>query len=1425
VFPPPFQTLLTFGFGTSYLAHHHTMNFLRTSTSKRPLGNSTHISNIVKNPYKIRKKHSLVQKKGNHEQRCDDVLLADDKQGNSQGPYQSEDNQGDIEKGNKDCDMEEVNQTDTQKPSVLGPFSVTPFGVYCTICICPLGSGQDITTKTICRHLSQHPELKVKTLQRCQTLLQSELKRLKNSKSQTLYLKFTTGSMVQKWACSCSTHLFNHQKTALFHARRAKGCNPLDIHQILCHTSICGRVVHPDCIPSSHNEELHFLSPHHHLNTTSRAITLNFSNTKKKLLKYELQSENIDSYVAFFHPLVVDVGDMSLDATLCQFIGYCNDPILEHESELGLLLNASRNWLEEYSRLHVNMIPANTRAGIMNLGGEDIGEISCNITFSMRLGNAKLLDELDPMLKFCWRSPDSIFNDLKEEVCFLYQTIEDGFDFSDFIKRAIIPRFLLRILLQTQPNAFSLMLGVLFCIARGFRKVGNDGVKLVSCARFASQASAQISLYRAGVCGYLACLKNNLESESKKLVVEARASAVLNLVCPQIRRCREQQRRKPPRFIKSISPNGDITVGSIFVPKSKWSTAIPHLVSLCKDLLNLILIGDQWADILDIDKEITVVIGENQCSFSLNGTNISSSNLKLVDSAMARDKLEQLQAFMEIAFHGMGCGALRGTEVERLDDSFQSIIWHNNACYYHACVIKQFSWRSMKSKPLIEHRLPDTVSRIFLLCAHLSRSTKSSSLLFQRSNRKYTMNWAFQKLYNLPQLPTLLDMRHIETSIQNLIFPDSSVWDGVLTATEESATSAGHNFSTHKRHYGSKLEGSRELLYREFHAGIGEVHRRATSARSLDAPGLLNALRILYGPRAEYMSSAQESLTWSSAVENHKHTICLIPCGGGKSVSWIVPAYARLLNGLQRQTIFVLFPYSFLMKHQLESTLSLIGDVGLSLSIVSLRLSCISERGLPDSLSNDSDLPHIVYATVDAMASLMRHHSCHLKRWAEKSLLSKIFIDEIHCIFTESFRSVYEDISTISSYSVPIVGLSGSLPEPFLPSLFSFFHLGDIQQATIIKGGDPIRTGFRLSVSSVKHHSHLAAKFAKNFIDRHKSKGNDYSVHILCALKSDVDIISSEIDIFENYTLGRVTGDSSCDHMERTAADWREGKIDILVSTTVALVGNESSRCRMVVICGYIYNVLNMVQAIGRLRESQRGPDSEVKVIVPISDIRMQTRTEELDRINLLRLGEKGLIANEETNIFMEKLLSVKPLYQWVCNKELCRVGSLLELLGHQYRKCGNCDVCGDSYVRRTSATAQAVVDLRLMTFSKAQDVLSLMEVQCVMCGKEDCDGTSCLPTLLGYRMVCSLCGGQHKRASCSVNYNISIGGRACFSCLSLKDVVGVHTPDQCKHTKKIKCAVFVSFRRTRQVSSFDDYLTKLYSSKDNWCLFISSLV
>ena len=154
-----------------------------------------------------------------------------------------------------------------------------------------------------------------------------------------------------------------------------------------------------------------------------------------------------------------------------------------------------------------------------------------------------------------------------------------------------------------------------------------------------------------------------------------------------------------------------------------------------------------------------------------------------------------------------------------------------------------------------------------------------------------------------------------------------------------------------------------------------------------------------------------------------------------------------------------------------------------------------------------------------------------------------------------------------------------------------------------------------------------------------------------------------------------ITGDSAYQDQVMCARKWYSGEYDVLVSTVVALVGNENRLCKTIVVGVFLFNVSSIVQAIGRLRPEQRGPTTRVQVYHSVISSRDRYQATKLGEDQFTDLSESGCLKVDSKEQFFE-LFGPMGLQKILSLKEGCYLQQLSRCFGFSRLACGRCGLC-----------------------------------------------------------------------------------------------------------------------------------------------------
>jgi hypothetical protein len=454
-------------------------------------------------------------------------------------------------------------------------------------------------------------------------------------------------------------------------------------------------------------------------------------------------------------------------------------------------------------------------------------------------------------------------------------------------------------------------------------------------------------------------------------------------------------------------------------------------------------------------------------------------------------------------------------------------------------------------------------------------------------------------------------------------------------------------------------------------------------------------------------------------------------------------------------------------------------------------------------------------------------------------VVDKIVIDEAHTILSEmSFRDKYKVYSKLPSLGIPIVVMSGSLPI-FAVTRFAkqlgLSKTNDLSDVKVILGSHVVGRfppGFEIKVSITSRYVYVAAHFIKTKLE----SGRGFAaVHVVVAEKKDGTILLQHLSARFNCKF--VSSDSSPEEVNQIATEWSKGQLDVLISTTMGLVGNENPICRHLVCVGYLYDCMQIVQFLGRLRNNMRTEFGQVLFAVPdeLSHHRLLD-----DKLRYTRLLNEGFVSAQD-HINFTAVMTSSGVRDWLCNTSLGRSGCALKNLSAMFGremadKCGVCHFCRTIPLTNLQTVATGRIHLEKENESAARRVLTLLASACLVCQNPACRG---IPLLRGAGSkslpenkhvcfewkMCYACGvSPHDRSLCSFKKEY-LNKRACCECWVMKGVEGatMHEITDCPVKGRLRRLLSHDFINSKCEGSFQTYVEQIYTSRESFCQFLTS--
>lgn len=598
--------------------------------------------------------------------------------------------------------------------------------------------------------------------------------------------------------------------------------------------------------------------------------------------------------------------------------------------------------------------------------------------------------------------------------------------------------------------------------------------------------------------------------------------------------------------------------------------------------------------------------------------------------------------------------------------------------YFHVVHQKKGNIRARLPKQ-VKHRLSLLLSRLYLLFRQivLQLCTDKLYAVPKISERSSTMLDAVAKIFGLDRtVLQKLDVRHFWTNLSNIIFPDENSLQ--LVANSDLSKMANHTHSVHKKWYATRFENSDEKSFQLWHEALGDpsvCDSFKVSFEPISVETQLMAVRNLVGQDRNFRSKFQQAMI-DYSCNSHCHKMISMACGEGKTMAVLAPAVAELISSRCQGTRLFVVPYNFLLKSLEESINDRLGFYTNHLHVVAYTGADINDGDLPAGIGEESDPPNIILLSLTAAANLIRFHSNQLKSWAKKGQLRGVFLDEVQCLISEfNFRIQYQYLNRFSQLcQVPVTCMSGSLPVQLIPSVFRFLRLHKegqsdteiLKSLDLVNSGDPIGDGFDLELVECQ----MYAPAVSNRIKARRTSSSETHIHVICCSTLECTHIQNKLNLGDKCVV--VTSKNTPKDQQEIARRWYVGEIDVLVSSTVALVGNENRRCKHVMIVGILFDVSNLVQAIGRLRPEQRGLNTFVTQFISSSHktSRPIESTDLENRYNQMLSG--GLIRDCDREIMQQ--VFHPDSYRAIFLDDQCYLVTASKMFG--YKRDGVCKRC-----------------------------------------------------------------------------------------------------------------------------------------------------
>ncbi|PBK68510.1 ATP-dependent DNA helicase, partial [Armillaria solidipes] len=311
-----------------------------------------------------------------------------------------------------------------------------------------------------------------------------------------------------------------------------------------------------------------------------------------------------------------------------------------------------------------------------------------------------------------------------------------------------------------------------------------------------------------------------------------------------------------------------------------------------------------------------------------------------------------------------------------------------------------------------------------------------------------------------------------------------------------------------------------------------------------------------------------------NASMDAKDIICVMPTGGGKSLTYQLPAL------LTRGCTLVVSPLVSLISDQLmylqDAGVNAVKSIALTpdddQEQTNQRLIVMAEGKLGQG---EEDI-RLCYVTPEKVVKSARFCSI-LERLVQDNKLTRIVIDEAHCIaeYGNEFRSDYKHLGILRRLfpSVPIVTLTATCTPRVLRELTSVLGLAQVCNGWASDTGTRGTLYFSSSLYCDNLHYRITSKSSnkkeviKDFTSYILEHHHGESGIIYCLSQKDAETVAKRV--FETsggvITTGVYHANKSITEKEYLHLRWKRGEIKVVCATTAFGLGIDKGDVRFVI--------------------------------------------------------------------------------------------------------------------------------------------------------------------------------------------------------------------------------------------------------------------